>query len=87
MITSVIDAHKNWDVAIVDILNAFVQTKLEQEFDKAIFFLRGRLAELLVQIDPETYGEYITKDKKGVTVLYVKIINSLYGIMRAELLY
>ena len=52
MITSVIDAHEDQDVAIVDILNDFFQTKLEQESDKAIVCLRGRLAELLVEIDP-----------------------------------
>ena len=43
-------------MAIIDITNAFVQTKLEQESDKAIVFLRGRLAEILVEIDTETYG-------------------------------
>ena len=87
LLTSVIDAHEGRDVAVVDVPNAFVQTKLEEESDKAIVRLRGRLAELLVEVDPERYGPYAFKDSKGVTILLVQILNALYGIMRAALLY
>ena len=40
-----------------------------------------------MQIDPDTYGKYATKDKKGMTILHVKFLNALYGIMRMALLY
>ena len=68
LITSMIDALENQYVAILDIPNTFVQTKLEEELDKAIVCLRGRLAELLIKINPETYGKYASKDKNGMTI-------------------
>ncbi len=36
LLTCVVDANKNWDVAIVDITNAFVQTVVKDEKDKAL---------------------------------------------------
>jgi hypothetical protein len=45
LLTSVIDAEERREVATIDIPNAFVQTKLENEEDKAIMRLRGKLAE------------------------------------------
>ena len=41
MLTCVIDANENRDVAIVDILNAFVQTVVEDEKDRAFIRIRG----------------------------------------------
>ena len=51
MITSVIDAKEGRDVAIIDIPNAFVQTKMEGK--RVIMKMQGKLAELLVEIAPE----------------------------------
>jgi hypothetical protein len=44
LLTSVIDAKERRNVAAIDIPNAFVQTKLENEEDKAVMCLRGKLA-------------------------------------------
>ena len=49
--------------------------------------LRGRLAELLAEVDPKTYGPYLHKNKKGESVLYVCLGNAMYGKMRASLLW
>ena len=49
--------------------------------------LWGPLATLLVDLAPEIYGPYLTKDKQGHPVLYMCILNAMYGIMRAALLY
>ena len=87
LLTAAIDAKEERDVGVLDIPNAFVQTRLEDEKDKAIIRLRGPLADALVQLDPDLYGPYVTKDKKGHSVLYAQIKNALYGIMRAALLY
>ena len=35
--------------------------------------LKGRLAELMVQVAPNLYRKYITVDRKGTTILYVKM--------------
>ena len=42
MLTCDVDANENRDVAIVDILNAFVQTVVEDEKDRACIRIRGR---------------------------------------------
>ena len=49
--------------------------------------MRGRLAKLLVKVAPNIYTKYVTVNSKGETVLYVKLLNALYGIMKAALLY
>ena len=36
LLAAVIDAHERRDVAVIDIPNAFVQTRLEDDRDKAI---------------------------------------------------
>jgi hypothetical protein len=89
LLTAIIDAHEGRDVAVIDIPNAFVQTRLEDDADKAIICLRGKLTELMVKIAPEIYTKYVIINSKGETVLYVRlyILNALYGIMKAALLY
>jgi hypothetical protein len=87
LLTATIDAAEHRDVATIDIPNAVVQTKLENEGDKAIMQLRGRLAELMVKIAPEIYRKYVVINRKGKTMLYVRLQNALYGIMKAALLY
>jgi hypothetical protein len=49
--------------------------------------LRGKLAELMVKVAPEIYTKYVIINSKGETVLYVRLLNALYGIMKAALLY
>ena len=49
--------------------------------------MRGKLSEILMMIAPKIYSKYITVNKKGVTVLYVKTPNAIYGIMNAALLF
>jgi hypothetical protein len=87
LLTAVIDAKENRDVAVIDIPNAFVQTRLEDDVDKAIMRLRGKLVELMVKVAPEIYTKYVIINSKGETVLYVRLLNALYGIMKAALLY
>ena len=53
LLTSVIDAEERREVATIDIPNAFVQTKLENDEDKVLMRLRGKLAELMVKVAPE----------------------------------
>ena len=49
--------------------------------------LQGPLATLLVNLALEIYGPYLTKVKQGHPVLYMCILNAIFGIMRAVLLY
>jgi hypothetical protein len=75
------------DVAVVDIPNAFVQTRVENEKDIDFIKIRGILVDIMVEISPEAYKSYLSKDKKGNNQLLVQCQNALYGTMVASLLY
>ena len=61
--------HKNSeeerDLVVIDIPNAFIQTRIEKEEDMAIIKIRGILVDILLEIAPLVYGPYVTTDKKG----------------------
>jgi len=42
---------------------------------------------MMIQIVPEVYRRYVTVDKKGIRMLYVKLQKALYGLLRASLLF
>ena len=52
LLTSNIDEKEEHDVAIIDIPNAFVTTRIENKKDIIIVRLRGKLAELMVVTAP-----------------------------------
>ena len=87
MLMSLIDASEGRDVVVIDIPNAFIQTRLKDEKDKVVMQMRGKLAELMVTVAPEIYCKHVSINKKGETVLYVHLLNALYGLMRASLLF
>jgi hypothetical protein len=78
--TSVIDAEESRDVAMIDIPNAFVQTRLEDNNFNPAMHLRGKLAKLMVQIAPAIINS------EGETALCVRLLKALCGIMKAALL-
>jgi hypothetical protein len=87
LLSCIIDTEEEWDVAVVDITNAFVQTRVENEKDMAFIKIRGILVDILVEITPDVYNPYVSKDKKGSKQLLVQCQNALYGTMVASLLY
>ena len=87
LLTCIIDAEEERDVAVMNIPNAFIQTRIEDEKDMAIIKLRGVLVDMLMEIPPEAYGPYVTVDKKGVSQLITQCQNAIYGTMIASLLY
>jgi hypothetical protein len=48
--------------------------------------LKGRLAELMVQVVPNLYRKYISVDKKGMAILYIKMQKATYMLLRSALL-
>ena len=84
---AMIDAAEGRDVTIIDILNAFIQTQLDDDSNKVLMRLHGKFAKLMVEVAPEIYSKYVSMDSKGELVLYVCLLNALYGIMKAALLY
>ena len=55
LFTATIDAKEGIDVATLDISNTFIITCIENEEDKVIMRLRGRLAEIMAATAPKIY--------------------------------
>jgi hypothetical protein len=71
------DAGEERDVAVVDITNAFLQTRVKNNKDMAFVNIRGILVNILVEIAPDVYKSYVSKDKKGTNQLMVQCQNAL----------
>jgi hypothetical protein len=83
-IMSVIAASEKRKVRCHDIPSAFINTDVDEE---VLMVLKGELAEMMIQIAPQTYHKYVTVDRKGAPILYVKLQKALYGLMRVSLLF
>lgn len=83
-ITAVMDAHKGRDVACYNIPGAFLHADSDEDIT---MILKGRLAELMVQVAPTLYRKYISVDRKGTAILYVKMQKAMYGLLRSALLF
>jgi hypothetical protein len=58
-LSCIIDAEEGRDVAVVNIPNAFVQTRVGNEKDMAFIKIRGVLVDILVEIAPDVYKSYV----------------------------
>jgi hypothetical protein len=87
LLSCIIDVKEERDVTVVDIPNAFVQTRVKNEKDMVFIKIQGILVDILVEIAPYAYKSYVLKDKKGSKHLMVQCQNALYGTMVASLLY
>ena len=54
---------------------------------KIIMRLRGPVVDILCEIAPEVYLEYVMANKKGENTLLVQCMNTLYGSMIVPVLY
>jgi hypothetical protein len=87
LLTSIVDVAENRNVAIMDIPNAFIQTRVENEKDRVIICIQGIVADWLVTIAPKVYSQYVTVSKKGDKQILVECKNAIYSKMVAALLY
>jgi Reverse transcriptase (RNA-dependent DNA polymerase) len=83
MLSCVIDAEEERDVTTVDIPGAFMQADME---DTVHMKMEGKMAELLVRIDPKLYRKFVQMEN-GKMVLYVELKKALYGTLKAALLF
>jgi hypothetical protein len=87
LLTSIVDAREGRDVAVVDIPNAFIQTKVDDAKDCVIIQITGVIVDWLVKVEPKVYASYVAANSKGVNSLLVECYNAIYGTMVAGLLY
>jgi hypothetical protein len=83
MLSCVIYAEEERDVAIIDIPGAFMQVDMDEIVRMR---LDGKMAELLVHIDPSRYEKYVVHEN-GKPVIYVLLKKALYRTLRAALLF
>ena len=72
LLSCIIDAEEKRDVAVIDIPNAFIQTRVENEKYMIYIRVRGVLVDLLIEIVPDVYGPDVKLDKKGNKVLILQ---------------
>ena len=68
-IMALIAAKEQRKVQCYNVPSTFVNTDVDEE---VIMVLKGELAEMMIQIAPEVYRKYVSVDKKGTKILYVK---------------
>ena len=64
-------------MAKIGVTVAYLHTDSDEE---VIMILKGRLSEVLVNIDPKLYRKYVVLEKV-VPVLFVKLQNYLHGFL------
>ena len=71
LLSSTIDAAEERYVAVIDIPNSFIQTRIKNDEEKVALRLRGKIADILIKTAPEIYRKHITINRKGDTVLQI----------------
>ena len=87
ILTLIIDAEEQRELAVIDIPNAFIQTVVEDKSKRVIIRITGMLVDFLCEIAPDVYSDYVSTGKNGVKEILVECLNALYGTMVASLLF
>ncbi len=82
-IITVVNSYKGCDIACFNILGAFLHAYSDEDIT---MILKGRLAELMVQVTPNLYRKYISVDRNCATILYV-MQEIIYGLLRSALIF
>ncbi len=65
LLTLIVNARKGRDVAVVDILNAFIQTQVDDAKDRVTIRITGVIVDWLVKVAPKVYELYVATKSKG----------------------
>ena len=86
MITGAIEAHEERVTATIDMPGAFLNAYLDTVTDEEVLMLlKGKLAEIMVMVQPKLYRKYVTYNSKGNLMLYVKMAKAMYGMLQSVL--
>ena len=78
LLTSIIDALEERDVAIIDIPNAFIQTQVQDAKDRVIIRITGVIVDWMVKAAPKVYATYVAVNSKGEKSLLVECFNAIW---------
>jgi hypothetical protein len=88
LLTAMIDAAEDCDVATCDIPNAFIKTDIEErdkDGNHTIMKIRGVLVDILCKMD-DIYKDFVIYEN-GKKVLYVHITKAIYGPLVSAMLF
>ena len=88
LLSAVIDAEERRDVAVSDVPNAFIQTKVndrDEDGSRMVMKIRGVLVDILCNMDP-SYAEYVVIER-GEKVIYTHILRAIYGLLISAILF
>ena len=83
LIAAAIEASENWDVAVIDLPGAYLHADMD---DLIIIVMRGQLVELMAEIVPEIYWNYVM-NHNGKAIVYVILQKALHGFLKSALLF
>ncbi len=75
-ITALVARSKRRKTRCYDVPSASMNTDIDKDI---LMVLKGELAEMMVQIAPQIHRKYVTMDKKGTKILYVKLQKHFMG--------
>jgi Reverse transcriptase (RNA-dependent DNA polymerase). len=82
MITLMSDTMEGRDVAISNIVGAYLNARMKEFVAMKVI---GREAELMCELNP-AWKRHLRYDKRGRAVLYMRLKKALYGCLRSALL-
>ena len=71
---------------MVDIPNAFIQTRVQHQMDMNVINIRRLLVYILLEIAPDIYDTSVTTYRKGIKQLVVQCQNSIYVTIMVSLM-
>ena len=87
LLTSIVDALEERDIAIIDIPNAFIKTRVQDAKDHIIIRITGVIVNWLAKAAPKVYAKYVAVNSRREKSLLMECFNAIYGTMVAGLLY
>ena len=78
MLSCIIDAYENRDVATVDVPGAFLQIAMD---DLVYMTIRGDATRQLVKANPDKYGSFLKSGKRGEPYIITKLKKAVYGTL------
>ena len=82
LISLIVDAHEKWDVAVADVMAAYLKADMN---DYTLLKFTGESVDIMCKMNLK-YKEYVSIES-GRKVIYVQLLNSLYGCVVSELLW
>ncbi len=84
MVIAAINTHERRVIATVNVPGTFMKAYNNKD---TFMLLCGRLAELMVQVNPALYRKYVIYGKNNEALLYIKLAKAIYGLLKSALLF